>query len=105
MAGRRRSRPSSARLEDQRQAQAARLAERHLELRRLEILIERRARAGRAEAAWREQAAMDELAELRPARPRRPLRPQNSGASVTFEPVQRCAERDLAGQARVSWTW
>ena len=53
------------RLEDQRQAQAARLSERHLELRRLEILIERRADRARIEAAWREQTAMDELVQLR----------------------------------------
>jgi flagellar biosynthesis chaperone FliJ len=53
------------RLEDQRHAQAARLSERHLELRRLEILIERRAERAEAEAAWREQKTIDELAPLR----------------------------------------
>jgi flagellar biosynthesis chaperone FliJ len=55
-------------LENQRQAQAARLSERHLELRRLEILIERRAERDRVEAAWREQTAMDELVQLRRSR-------------------------------------
>jgi hypothetical protein len=53
------------RLENQRQAQAARLSERHLELRRLEILIERRAERARIEAEWREQAAMDDFVQLR----------------------------------------
>jgi flagellar biosynthesis chaperone FliJ len=53
------------RLEDQRHAQAARLSERHLELRRLEILIERRAERAEAEAAWHEQKTIDELAPLR----------------------------------------
>jgi flagellar biosynthesis chaperone FliJ len=52
-------------LENQRQAQAARLSERHLELRRLEILIERRAERARIEAEWREQTAMDDLVQLR----------------------------------------
>jgi hypothetical protein len=52
-------------LENQRQAQAARLSERHLELRRLEILIERRAERARIEAEWREQAAMDDFVQLR----------------------------------------
>jgi flagellar biosynthesis chaperone FliJ len=52
-------------LENQRQAQAARMSERHLELRRLEILIERRAERARIEAEWREQTAMDDLVQLR----------------------------------------
>ena len=52
-------------LENERQAQAARLSERHLELRRLEILIERRAERARIETEWREQTAMDDLVQLR----------------------------------------
>ena len=52
-------------LENQRQAQAARMSERHLELRRLEILIERRVERARIEAEWREQTAMDDLVQLR----------------------------------------
>jgi flagellar biosynthesis chaperone FliJ len=42
-----------------------RLSERHLEQRRLEILIERRADRARVEAAWDEQTAVDELVQLR----------------------------------------
>lgn len=49
------------RLEHQREAQAARLAERHVEIKRLEILIERRTERARAEALRREQQAIDEL--------------------------------------------
>jgi flagellar biosynthesis chaperone FliJ len=56
------------RLESKRQAQAARLSERHLELRRLEILIERRAERDLSEAAWNEQTAVDELVQLRRSR-------------------------------------
>jgi flagellar biosynthesis chaperone FliJ len=52
-------------LENQRQAQAARLFERHVELRRLEILVERWAERARSEAAWREQTTIDELVQLR----------------------------------------
>jgi flagellar biosynthesis chaperone FliJ len=52
-------------LENQRQAQAARVSERHLELRRLEILIERRTERASIEAEWRAQMAMDELVQLR----------------------------------------
>jgi flagellar export protein FliJ len=57
-----------SRLEDQREAQAARLTERHAELKRLEILLERRAARARAERLRREQKAIDELVLLR--RPR-----------------------------------
>jgi hypothetical protein len=53
------------RLESARQAQAVHLSERHLEQRRLEILIERRAERARVEAAWNEQTAVDELVQLR----------------------------------------
>jgi flagellar export protein FliJ len=56
------------RLENQREAQTARLAERHAELKRLEILLERRAERARAERLRREQKAIDELVLLR--RPR-----------------------------------
>jgi flagellar export protein FliJ len=56
------------RLENQREAQTARLAERHAELKRLEILVERRAERARAERLRREQKAIDELVLLR--RPR-----------------------------------
>jgi flagellar biosynthesis chaperone FliJ len=52
-------------LENQRQEQAARVSERHLELRRLEILIERRTERASIEAEWRAQAAVDELVQLR----------------------------------------
>jgi hypothetical protein len=52
-------------LENQRQAQAARVSERHLELRRLEILIERRAERASMEAEWRAETAVDELVQLR----------------------------------------
>jgi flagellar biosynthesis chaperone FliJ len=52
-------------LENQRQAQAAHLSERYLELRRLELLIERRAERARIEAEWREQAATDDFVQLR----------------------------------------
>jgi flagellar export protein FliJ len=54
------------RLESQREAQVARLAERHAELKRLEILIERRAERARAERLRREQQAIDELVLLCP---------------------------------------
>jgi flagellar export protein FliJ len=53
------------RLENQREAQTARLAERHAELKRLEILLERRAERARAERLRREQKAIDELVLLR----------------------------------------
>jgi flagellar biosynthesis chaperone FliJ len=53
------------RLESARQAQAVRLSERHLEQRRLEILIERQAERARVEAAWNEQTAVDEPVQLR----------------------------------------
>jgi flagellar export protein FliJ len=52
------------RLENQREAQAARLAERHAELKRLEILVERRAERARTESLRREQKAIDELVLL-----------------------------------------
>jgi flagellar export protein FliJ len=53
------------RLENQREAQTARLAERHAELKRLEILVERRAERARAERLRREQKAIDELLLMR----------------------------------------
>ena len=53
------------RLEHRRQAQAARLAERHVELKRLEILVERRGERSRAERMRREQKAIDEVVGVR----------------------------------------
>jgi flagellar export protein FliJ len=58
------------RLEHQRAAEAARLAERHVELKRLEILVERRAERARAERIRREQQTTDELVVLRQHRQR-----------------------------------
>jgi flagellar export protein FliJ len=52
----------------EREAQAARLLERRLELKRLELLIARQRRRREAEARRREQGAADELALLRAAR-------------------------------------
>jgi hypothetical protein len=77
-----RSRPSSRRARErvraahaelrhlaaEREAQAARLLERRLELKRLELLIARQRRRREAEARRREQGAADELALLRAAR-------------------------------------
>lgn len=60
------------RLEQQREAQAVRLAERHVELKRLVVLVERRAERARAERTRREQKAIDELVVARQLR-RRPL--------------------------------
>jgi flagellar export protein FliJ len=59
------------RLERRREAVAARLAERHLELRRLQILVERRAERARVERRGREQKALDELVATRRRRPAR----------------------------------
>jgi flagellar export protein FliJ len=56
------------RLEHQREAQAGRLAERHLELKRLEALVERRAERSGAERMRREQKAIDELVLVRQRR-------------------------------------
>ena len=53
------------RLERERAAQAGRLAERHLELRRLEILAERRAERIHAARQRQEQHSIDELALAR----------------------------------------
>ena len=60
------------RLEQQREAQAARLAARHVELKRLEVLLERRAQRSRAERMRRDQKAIDELVMVR-QHCRRPL--------------------------------
>jgi flagellum-specific ATP synthase len=56
--------------EQEREAQAARVAEGHVEVKRLEVLLERRAERARAEQMRREQRAIDEQALLR--RPRQP---------------------------------
>jgi flagellar export protein FliJ len=56
------------RLEHERHDQAARLTARHLELKRLEILLERRAARAHAERMRCEQQMIDELAAIRPQR-------------------------------------
>jgi hypothetical protein len=53
------------RLKRQREAGAGRLAEHHVEVRRLEILAERRAEASRAACRRQQEKAIDELALVR----------------------------------------
>jgi flagellar export protein FliJ len=53
------------RLGERREEHGARLSERHLELRRLEILVERRAERARTARLRREQKAIDELLAAR----------------------------------------
>ena len=53
------------RLEHQREALAARLSERHRELKCLEVLVESRAERAHAERMRREQKAIDELVAAR----------------------------------------
>jgi hypothetical protein len=53
------------RLEHQRQARSAHLGERHVELKRREVLVERRAKRAHAARLRREQQSVDALAVLR----------------------------------------
>ena len=62
------------RLEHQRETVAARLAERHVELKRLELLVGRRAEQARIERMRHEQKATDELVAARQGRRALPTR-------------------------------